>query len=34
VDWHDEDASRRVVDGRMDALFDALIEAYRPRPLR
>jgi nucleoside-diphosphate-sugar epimerase len=34
VDWHDEEDARRVVDGRLDALFDALIAAYRPRPLR
>jgi nucleoside-diphosphate-sugar epimerase len=33
VPWHDEDPTRRAVDGRMDALFDALVEAYRPRPL-
>jgi nucleoside-diphosphate-sugar epimerase len=34
VAWHDEDAARRAVDPRLDALFDALVEAYRPRPLR
>jgi len=33
VEWYDADPSRRVVDERMNALFDALIEAYRPRPL-
>lgn len=33
VEWYDADPERRVVDPRMDALFDALIAAYRPRPL-
>ncbi|QHC60416.1 NAD-dependent epimerase/dehydratase family protein [Rathayibacter sp. VKM Ac-2760] len=33
VAWYDADASRRVVDERMNTLFDALIERYRPRPL-
>lgn len=33
VEWYDEDPARRVVDARMDALFDSLIAAYRPRPL-
>jgi nucleoside-diphosphate-sugar epimerase len=33
VEWYDADPSRRVVDERMNALFDALIERYRPRPL-
>jgi len=33
VEWYDADPSRRVVDERMNALFDSLIEAYRPRPL-
>ena len=33
VDWHDEDPARRAVDPRLDALFDRLVEAYRPRPL-
>ena len=33
VAWHDEDPARRVVDPRLDALFDRLVEAYRPRPL-
>jgi len=31
VAWHDADPSRRVVDQRVDALFDALIRTYRPR---
>ncbi|MWV58061.1 NAD-dependent epimerase/dehydratase family protein [Rathayibacter sp. VKM Ac-2754] len=33
VEWYDADPSRRVVDARMNTLFDSLIEAYRPRPL-
>ncbi len=33
VAWHDEDAARRTVDPRLDALFDRLVEAYRPRRL-
>ena len=33
VDWHDADPARRTVDARLDALFDRLIDAYRPRPL-
>ena len=33
VAWHDADPARRVVDARLDALFDRLVEAYRPRPL-
>ena len=33
VEWYDAEASRRVVDDRMNRLFDSLIEAYRPRPL-
>ncbi|PPG57115.1 NAD-dependent dehydratase, partial [Rathayibacter sp. AY2B7] len=33
VEWYDADESRRVVDERMNGLFDALIERYRPRPL-
>ncbi|KQQ07602.1 SDR family oxidoreductase [Rathayibacter sp. Leaf296] len=33
VEWYDADPSRRVVDERRNALFDSLIEAYRPRPL-
>ena len=33
VAWHDEDPARRVVDARLDALFDRLVETYRPRPL-
>jgi nucleoside-diphosphate-sugar epimerase len=28
VDWHDEDASRQVVDPELDAAFDRLIERY------
>ena len=31
VAWHDADPSRRVVDQRIDALFDALIRTYHPR---
>jgi len=33
IAWHDADPARRVVDQRMDALFDALISTYRPRAL-
>ncbi len=33
VAWHDEDPARKVVDPRIDALHDRLVEAYRPRPL-
>ena len=33
VAWHDAEPSRRVVDDRLNSLFDALITAYRPRPL-
>jgi nucleoside-diphosphate-sugar epimerase len=33
VEWYDADPARRTVDERMDRLFDALIEAYRPRAL-
>ena len=33
VAWHDADPSRRIVDGRLNQLFDTLIETYRPRPL-
>jgi nucleoside-diphosphate-sugar epimerase len=33
VAWHDADAARRVVDPRMNRLFDSLIETYRPRAL-
>ncbi|SMH28279.1 Nucleoside-diphosphate-sugar epimerase [Rathayibacter oskolensis] len=33
VEWYDADPARRVVDERMNALFDSLIEAYRPRAL-
>jgi len=33
VAWHDADPARRVIDHRMDALFDALISTYRPRAL-
>ena len=33
VAWHDADAARRVVDPRLNELFDRLIEAYRPRTL-
>jgi len=28
VAWHDEDASRRVVDPRVDALLDALVQSH------
>jgi nucleoside-diphosphate-sugar epimerase len=28
VEWHDADASRREVDGRLDAAFDRLVERY------
>ena len=28
VAWHDVDASRRVVDGELDAAFDRLVERY------
>jgi nucleoside-diphosphate-sugar epimerase len=31
VDWHDADPARRVVDDRLDALYDRLVEAHRPR---
>ncbi|GAA4696945.1 NAD-dependent epimerase/dehydratase family protein [Phytohabitans rumicis] len=31
VGWYDEDPSRQVVDARLDALMDKLVEAYRPR---
>jgi len=30
VDWYDADPARAVVDERLDALFDALVERYRP----
>ncbi|QTE27932.1 NAD-dependent epimerase/dehydratase family protein [Pengzhenrongella sicca] len=30
VAWHDADPARRVVDGRLNELFDGLISAYRP----
>ncbi|PPF20565.1 SDR family oxidoreductase [Rathayibacter rathayi] len=33
VEWYDADPARQVVDERMNGLFDALIERYRPRPL-
>lgn len=33
VEWYDADPARRTVDERMDRLFDALIETYRPRAL-
>ena len=33
VSWYDADPARRVVDERLDRLFDALVEAYRPRRL-
>ncbi|MFF6984287.1 NAD-dependent epimerase/dehydratase family protein [Streptomyces sp. NPDC008343] len=32
VAWYDEDPARRVVDARLDAFMDRLIDAYRPRP--
>jgi nucleoside-diphosphate-sugar epimerase len=28
VDWHDDDASRQVVDPQLDAAFDRLVERY------
>jgi nucleoside-diphosphate-sugar epimerase len=31
VEWHDADASRRVVDARLDAVMDRLVEAHRVR---
>ncbi|WP_411120121.1 NAD-dependent epimerase/dehydratase family protein [Streptomyces sp. 058-1L] len=31
VAWHDEDPARRVVDTRIDAVMDRLIETHRPR---
>src|SRR6478672_3314934 len=30
VDWHDADPARRVVDQRLDAVYDRLVEAHRP----
>ncbi|QHC66701.1 NAD-dependent epimerase/dehydratase family protein [Rathayibacter sp. VKM Ac-2759] len=33
IEWYDADPARQVVDARLDALFDSLIETYRPRPL-
>ncbi|MCZ2827819.1 SDR family oxidoreductase [Modestobacter sp. VKM Ac-2986] len=33
VEWHDAHPEHQVVDARMDALMDRLVEAYRPRPL-
>jgi nucleoside-diphosphate-sugar epimerase len=29
VDWHDEDPARQVVDAKLDALMDRLVERYR-----
>jgi nucleoside-diphosphate-sugar epimerase len=31
VEWHDADASRRVVDARLDTVMDRLVEAHRVR---
>ena len=31
IAWHDADPARRIVDPVMDALFDKLVGAYRPR---
>lgn len=31
IDWHDQDPARQQVDPRLDAVMDALVEAYRPR---
>lgn len=31
IDWYDEDESRRVVDGQLNAKMDRLVETYRPR---
>ena len=28
VEWHDADASRRVVDRELDAAFDRLVDRY------
>ncbi|HEY8588454.1 MAG TPA: NAD-dependent epimerase/dehydratase family protein, partial [Naasia sp.] len=33
IAWFDADPTRQQVDGKMDALMDKLVEAYRPRPL-
>jgi nucleoside-diphosphate-sugar epimerase len=33
VEWHLADPARQEVDADLDALFDALIERHRPRPL-
>jgi nucleoside-diphosphate-sugar epimerase len=30
VGWYDEDPARQQVDGRLDAIMDKLIDAYRP----
>ncbi|HEV7148884.1 MAG TPA: SDR family oxidoreductase [Pedococcus sp.] len=31
VDWHDADPARRRVDPQLDALYDRLVDAHRPR---
>ncbi|QYN21492.1 NAD-dependent epimerase/dehydratase family protein [Amycolatopsis sp. DSM 110486] len=33
IDWYDSNPEHQVVDERMDALMDRLVDAYRPRPL-
>ena len=33
IAWHDAHPDARVIDPRMDDVMNALIEAYRPRPL-
>jgi nucleoside-diphosphate-sugar epimerase len=32
VAWHDEDASRQLIDPRLDGVMDQLVHAYRPGP--
>jgi nucleoside-diphosphate-sugar epimerase len=32
VDWHDADPGRRVVDARLDALYDRLVGRFGPTP--
>lgn len=33
VAWYDADASRRVINAKLDATMDVLVDAYRPRAL-
>ena len=33
VDWYDADPTRQLVDDRLDAVMDQLVEAYRPRSI-